>query len=459
MTSQTFEESIQEFLEKSRDMLGVETAESLPPGSPSPYSQSGPPYECAIRLDADTIKKYVQTIGEDNPLYTDPEYAKNSKYGCITIPGPFLSMVRGITAHGAQSGEEGKKRPEGYPVANFFSGTAWEFYDVIKIGSKFTSSMVTKELIEKPGSRGNLIFFISELLFWDAHGDLPAKCSGTLIMVPIETMGASRTMPIERLGEKLLYDRGVSGYGKEDIDNIQAGITAFERRGDQTLYWEDVEIGQKIGPMVIPPWTLQDYGAPRIVGECVHGSAEAPGDEIAFEPKFRQLRQNRGGSGGGQAVTHPATRWPWSPADEHEDALMAAYRAQPAPFDGGVQRVQIPNRLLSNWMGDEGFIRRQYTAIRKPVYYGDTTYYVGEVVKKFREIQEGAEEKGGVPGKREYSAVGIRIEGRNQVGEVSTPGTATVYLPSRESGPVVLPIPHRAKPPFVNYETYYKEWY
>ena len=158
-------------------------------------------------------------------------------------------------------------------------------------------------------------------------------------------------------------------------------------------------------------------------------------------------------------MTHPATRWPWSPADEHEDALMAAYRAQPAPFDGGVQRVQIPNRLLSNWMGDEGFIRRQYTAIRKPVYYGDTTYYVGEVVKKFKEIQEGAEEKGGVPGKREYSAVGIRIEGRNQVGEVSTPGTATVYLPSRESGPVVLPIPHRAKPPFVNYETYYKEWY
>ena len=459
MTTQTFEEAIQEFLERSREMLEEETTESLPPGLPSPYRQDGPPYECAIRLDERTIRNYVRTIGEDNPLYTNPAYAKSSKYGCLTIPGPFLSMVRGITAHGAQSGEAGRQRPGGYPVANFFSGTAWEFFDVLRIGSKFSSSMVTKELIEKPGSRGNLMFFISELFFWDDHGDLPAKCSGTLIMVPIETMGTSRTMPVERLGEKLLYDRNVSNYSQEDIQRLLEEVENVKRRGSDTLYWEDVEIGEKLGPMVIPPWTLQDYGAPRIVGEAVHGSSEGPGDEMAFEQKFRQFREKRGGAGGEQAVIHPATRWPWSPADEHEDALMAAYRAQPAPFDGGVQRVQIPNRLLSDWMGDEGFVRRQYTAIRKPVYYGDTTYYTGEVVKKFKEVQEGADEPGGAPGKREYYAVGINIEGRNQVGEVSTPGTATVYLPSREAGPVVLPIPHSAQPPFVNYQTYYKEWY
>ena len=164
MTTQSFEEAIQEFVERSREMLEQETTESLPPGPPSPFRQDGPPYECAIRLDERTIRNYVRTIGENNPLYTDPAYAKSSKYGCLTIPGPFLSMVRGITAHGAQSGEAGRQRPGGYPVANFFSGTAWEFFDVLRIGSKFNSSMVTKELIEKPGSRGNLMFFISELL-------------------------------------------------------------------------------------------------------------------------------------------------------------------------------------------------------------------------------------------------------------------------------------------------------
>ena len=459
MSTQTFEEALAEFLERSREMLEQETSESLPPGLPSPSDQSGPPYECPIRLDARTIRNYTLGIGDDNPLFIDPEYGKGTRYGSQIAPGPVLSQIRGITAHGAQSGKAGMERPEGYPVANFFSGTAWEFFDVVRVGSRFRSSMVTKEMIEKPGSRGNLIFFISELFFWDDHGDLPGKCSGTLIMVPIETMGASRTIPVERLGEKLMYERKASQYSPEDIEKILKDIESNKRRGAETLYWEDVEVGDKVGPLVIPPWSLQDYGAPRMVGECVHGSAEAPGDELAFEAKYNQFRQGRGGAGGEGAVVHPMTRWPWSPADEHEDALMAAYRAQPAPFDGGVQRVQIPQQLLNNWMGDNGFIRRMQTAIRKPVYYGDTTYYTGEVVKKFKEVQKGEDATGGAPGEHEYHAVGIRIQGTNQVGETSTPGTATVYLPSRDGGPVVLPVPHKARPDFVPYETYYRDWY
>ena len=64
-----------------------------------------------------------------------------------------------------------------------------------------------------------------------------------------------------------------------------------------------------------------------------------------------------------------------------------------------------------------------------------------------------------MPGEVEYNAVGISIEGTNQVGESQAPGTATVYLPSRETGPVKLPVPHVARPPFVSYNTYRKDWY
>ena len=184
-----------------------------------------------FRQDARTIRNYTLGIGDDNPLFIDPEYGKGTRYGSQIAPGPVLSQIRGITAHGAQEGKAGMERPQGYPVANFFSGTAWEFFDVVRVGSRFRSSMVTKEMIEKPGSRGNLIFFISELFFWDDHGDLPGKCSGTLIMVPIETMGSSRTMPVERLGEKLLYERKASQYSREDIEGILKDIESNKRRG------------------------------------------------------------------------------------------------------------------------------------------------------------------------------------------------------------------------------------
>ena len=43
--SQTFEEAIQEFIELSKELVGVETSESMPPAPPAPYDQNGPPYE------------------------------------------------------------------------------------------------------------------------------------------------------------------------------------------------------------------------------------------------------------------------------------------------------------------------------------------------------------------------------------------------------------------------------
>ena len=138
---------------------------------------------------------------------------------------------------------------------------------------------------------------------------------------------------------------------------------------------------------------------------------------------------------------------------------MAIYRGQPGPFDFGVQRVQIPQKLLSDWAGDHAFIRRLYIALRKPTFYGDVSIYSGEVVKKFKEIQEGDSLPGGHPGRNEYCAVGISISGTNQVGESHAPGTATVYLPSKTNGPVILPVPHVSRPPFVGYEEYRKDWY
>lgn len=36
---------------------------------------------------------------------------------------------------------------------------------------------------------------------------------------------------------------------------------------------------------------------------------------------------------------------------------------------------------------------------------------------------------------------------------------AVENLPSREAGPIQLPIPHPAQRPFVAYETFYRDWY
>jgi hypothetical protein len=93
------------------------------------------------------------------------------------------------------------------------------------------------------------------------------------------------------------------------------------------------------------------------------------------------------------------------------------------------------------------------------MYYGDVGVYTAEVVKKFEDVQVGENGEGAVPGKETYHAVGIKVESRNQVGEIHLQGSCVVYLPSKKGGMVKLPVPHLAKPPSVPYETFYRGWY
>ncbi|MBI3978082.1 MAG: MaoC family dehydratase N-terminal domain-containing protein [Chloroflexi bacterium] len=445
---QTFEEAVKEFYDRSAALIGLEVQENLPPPPPAPFPQGGPPVHSPLIFDEETIRNYAYSIGDDNPIFTDPGYGKRSIYGTQLAPGPMLAIVRYPSAHGAD-------RPQGYPVANFISGTAWEFYDVLRPGSRFTSSKITREQFEKPGAQGNLIFFISEVFYWDQTEELKAKCYGTQIYVPIPTMGTSRAMKLERAGEHMMYTRKCAQYSKSDAEDIANLIVNEQRRGAEPRYWEDVEVGEELPTIVIPPFTIQDMIAYHRIGYALQATMYGAKQVHSFEAAYR-----RGKEKPDSVRQHPITRWPYTPGAEHEDVLIAIFRGQAGAFDFGVQRAQIPERLLTNWMGDHGHIRKMYTAFRRPVYYGDTTWYKGKVEKKYVVTEEGAAAEGGVAGKGEYHAVAVSIEGTNQEGEVQCPGLATVYLPSREAGPVKLPIPHVGRPPYTPYDTYRRlAWY
>jgi hypothetical protein len=82
--------------------------------------------------------------------------------------------------------------------------------------------------------------------------------------------------------------------------------------------------------------------------------------------------------------------------------------------------------LLTDWMGDDGWLVRQHSEIRKFNYIGDSHVLTGEVIAK--RIENGRH------------VVDVVMRGTNQRGEVTCPGSATVALPSREKGrDVVLP--------------------
>ena len=267
MVTQTFEEAIAEYIERCKEALGKERDEYRPPGPGTPFPWSSP-YEAAISFDSRTIRNYTLAHGDDNPLFIDPEYGKRTRYGSQIVPNPALILVRG-------AGGQGPNRPQGYPVGDFFSGVAWDYYDVVRVGTaRVKNTKTTTEFFEKQGSRGRLLFLIAENRYWDAHADLIAMCYGTLILVPIEAMGGGRAMPVERLGEQLMYERKASQYNREQVDEWLAAMNRPQRRGADTLYWEDVQVGDKLGPLVHPPFTLlgPDIGWR---GLCRHARTQA----------------------------------------------------------------------------------------------------------------------------------------------------------------------------------------
>jgi hypothetical protein len=74
--------------------------------------------------------------------------------------------------------------------------------------------------------------------------------------------------------------------------------------------------------------------------------------------------------------------------------------------------------LVTNWMGDAAFLKRVRTEMRRFNTMGDSTWCKGRVSRKY--IKDG------------HALVDLEIWGENQRGEVTTPGLATVILPSRD---------------------------
>ena len=115
----------------------------------------------------------------------------------------------------------------------------------------------------------------------------------------------------------------------------------------------------------------------------------------------------------------------WGFTDPSTGALEAVIRVHdikeaadsaglPGAYDYGCQRCCWMGHLLTNWVGDHGFVKKMYVELRRFNVLGDTTWC-----------------KGKVTGKREENGkkiVDCKIEGHNQLGKIMGVAEATLVL-------------------------------
>lgn len=122
-----------------------------------------------------TIRRFAQTVGDRNPLYSDEKYARKSRQrGIIAPPTLIFELCYDL---GEDIDEEtglqlGFERYLGYPKNIQRLGNEYEILGAVHPDDIITAKRKIIEVSEKEGKSGKWIFVTSEILYTNQSGKL-----------------------------------------------------------------------------------------------------------------------------------------------------------------------------------------------------------------------------------------------------------------------------------------------
>lgn len=372
MTSEQDTEITQEKIDELKKRLGVV------------WRPRQPYFNTAATKDA--IRHFCQGIGDTNPLFVDPEYAKKTKYGKVVAPPCFVYSVYWPA--------QGRGMPG---IHAWHSGDDWEFYHPILEGDELTYTNTLVDVKEKESKMaGKTLIQYHEITYTNQRGELVAKSLDWCVR-------AGRRSSSEKGKYKHIEK---ASYTQEEIKSIYADYDREEIRGNKPRYWEDVNVGDELVPLVKGPLSLRDIIA------WLMGAGSPFIRAHAYAYSF--LRRHPGTD-----MVDTKTGALDVPELVHMEETRAETIGVPGAYDYGCQRISWLGNLITNWMGDDGFIRRLRAELRRFNVVGDTTWLKGKVTNKYTKDGE--------------HLVDIESWAENQRGEVTMPGLATVRLPTKDA--------------------------
>jgi acyl dehydratase len=311
----------------------------------------------------DAIRHFCWAIGDDNPLFCDPGYGVSTRWKSGLAPGCFLFTIDSTVV-----------APRLRGIQWIYGGVDWQWYRPIRHRDRFTTKVQLIDAVEKSGGKARrFIVQTGESLYYNQDGELVCRANGSTARIPrARAEGGLKYQP-----------RETHRYTVEEIEAIGAAIDAEECRAATPRFWEDVNVGDAARPVVKGPLNITDM-------ICWY-------------------------SGGGhtyQALERAHRHRKRHPADAYRDGKTGGY-------DVGPQRVSWLGHLMTNWAGDDGFIRRLTVQVKRPNIFGDVSWCRGKVVDK--RIEDGAH----------LAELSLAIE--NQLGETTAEGSSIVELPSRSA--------------------------
>jgi acyl dehydratase len=352
----------------------------------------------------DMLLQLAYAADPRNPFWRDENYARNTRWGgLIGYPMLIECMVFERWAGLLVDPEIGTVQLGG---PNMVMRRIFEMYKPIRVGDTFKAWICRPKIQDITEPRSN----IRKFCILD---------EGRCINQNDEMAGLFRMNLVTWIwpkGTKLIKDyQPVKEfiYTKEDIEIIDRMYAAEKRRGADPLFWEDVKVGDTLSPVVEGPVTPMDT-------------------VVAFQgwriPLMSMTEQRR------LDKLHPIhpflvnTGMSIDPVTNITHKLMEWHLTE-----RGAQLVDSPCtnivvevlqglicRLITNWAGDDAFVRKIDMVKMTNPPLGDTVFAYGKVIKKYRD-EEG------------NFLVDIEFWNESVRGFVPYYGTATVCLVARET--------------------------
>jgi acyl dehydratase len=196
---------------------------------------------------------------------------------------------------------------------------------------------------------------------------------------------------------------GPHRYSDAELARIREAYRGESVRGSTPRHWEEVAVGEALPEIVKGPLTVTSIIA-FVQG---WGSLYIRAHGLAFDLFDRHPAL---GIPNAFAVPEPPERVHW-------DEALARAVGVPGAYDYGPERVAWLGHLVTNWMGDAGFLARLTVQVRRHNLIGDTTWCRGRVTGKDA-------------GRGEVTLALVAV---NQRDETIALGEATVSLPRRAS--------------------------
>jgi acyl dehydratase len=333
----------------------------------------------------DCVRHYAYGLGDDNPLFCDPDYGASTPYGDMLAPPTFPFT--------AFDGAVGRGMPGVQPM---YAGTEWRFHRRLRRGERLIASATFGPVVRTTGSQATDMVIQSAICeYRNGEGELIAEATARTFRVP--RRGASTGLAYKVRGE--------TQYSNEEMVEIRERASSEFRRGAGSL--DGVEVGELLptvnkGPIGRIDMTAYYMGCP--------GSPGYKACEVAM--KYRRwahetpdlLPTNYDPSYYAERVL---------PSIGHQDGAAAVELGMPGAYNNGPQRVGWFSHCVTNWMGDGAFLSSLEVKLRRPEIFGDLIQISGVVT----------EVSGG-----DVARIKIDLEAENQLGERTATGVAEVIV-------------------------------